>query len=254
MKIFFHHILGKMTKYDLAYYNAYAHIEPHEEDLALKTGWAIDEYVREPETWIQGRQTRLNALREPKYNKAWRKYANRCNRCITTEIKSFNDCDLDEMWNVFVRYAEYRNFDISHANHFSKELFKEKKIVFQYRDEGVLRGFLIARRYEHSNSMTSLQFCWDYHKNNLNLGKYSVIKEFEYAKENSVDYIYMQEGYEKECIYKSDLPNFEFWDGENWSDDVATYKQMCKNDTKTESLEDLSKIMWGYEKDYFKIC
>ena len=98
MKIFFHHILGKMTKYDLAYYNAYAHIEPYEEDLALKTGWAIDEYVTEPETWIQGRQTRLNACREPQYNKAWRKYRNRCNRCITTQIKNFNDCDLEEMW------------------------------------------------------------------------------------------------------------------------------------------------------------
>ena len=48
--------------------------------------------------------------------------------------------------------------------------------------------------------MTSLQFCWDYHKSNLNLGKYSVIKEFEYAKANKIDYIYMQEGYEEECI------------------------------------------------------
>jgi len=252
MKIFFHHILGKMTQYDLAYYNAYAYVEPEEEDYALKHGWAIDEYVKEPVTWIQGRQTRLKSSPQPKYSKSWRKYINRC-KCIETQIKPFKDCDLDEMWRVFLRYSDHREFDITHANHYKEELFPQNKIVFQYREDGVLHGFLIARLYDNSDSMTSLQFCWDYHKNNLNLGKYSVIKEFEYAKENSVDYIYMQEGYETQCIYKSDLPNFEFWDGENWSDDAATYKQMCENDSKTESLEGLSKVMWEYETNHFKI-
>tara|TARA_Y100000361_G_C11147954_1_gene339230 strand:+ start:709 stop:1470 length:762 start_codon:yes stop_codon:yes gene_type:complete len=252
MKIFFHHILGKMTQYDLAYYNAYAYVEPEEEDYALKHGWAIDEYVKEPVTWIQGRQTRLKSSPQPKYSKSWRKYINRC-KCIETQIKPFKDCDLDEMWRVFLRYSDHREFDITHANHYKEELFPQNKIVFQYREDGVLHGFLIARLYDNSNSMTSLQFCWDYHKNNLNLGKFSVVKELEYAQENDIDYIYMQEGYEKQCIYKSDLPNFEFWDGEDWKDDVDTYKIMCENDSSTESLKDLSELMWDYEKNYFKM-
>lgn len=252
MKIFFHHILGKMTQYDLAYYNAYAYVEPEEEDHALKHGWAIDEYVKDPVTWIQGRQTRLKCSPQPNYNKSWRKYINRC-KCIETQIKTFKDCDLDEMWRVFLRYSDHREFDITHANHYKEELFPQNKIVFQYREDGVLHGFLIARLYDNSNSMTSLQFCWDYHKNNLNLGKFSVVKELEYAQENDIDYIYMQEGYEKQCIYKSDLPNFEFWDGEDWKDDVDTYKIMCENDSSTESLKDLSELMWDYEKNYFKM-
>ena len=241
-----------MTQYDLAYYNAYAYVEPEEEDHALKHGWAIDEYVKEPVTWIQGRQTRLKCSPQPKYSKSWRKYINRC-KCIETQIKPFKDCDLDEMWRVFLRYSDHREFDITHANHYKEELFPQNKIVFQYREDGVLHGFLIARLYDNSNSMTSLQFCWDYHKNNLNLGKFSVVKELEYAQENDIDYIYMQEGYEKQCIYKSNIPNFEFWDGEDWKDDVDTYKIMCENDSSTESLKDLSELMWDYEKNYFKM-
>ena len=45
----------------IIYCNVYAHVKPEEENHALQTGWAVDEWAdEEPRCWFQGRQVRLN--------------------------------------------------------------------------------------------------------------------------------------------------------------------------------------------------
>ena len=56
--------------------------------------------------------------------------------------------------------------------------------------------------------------------------------------------MYTGVGYEKSCIYKSDYEGFEFWTGEEWSNDIELYKWLCERDsntTKTKELDDIKK-------------
>ena len=63
-------------------------------------------------------------------------------------------------------------------------IFIYKKGVFKYYEDGILRAFTLVRFYDNAPSLTGLQFCWDYHKPQIALGKYSMIKELEYARDN----------------------------------------------------------------------
>lgn len=253
MKIFFHHITGKMTDMSLIYANAYAEVEENEEDHALKNGWAVDEWTKKtPRLWFQARQVRLK-VSELKYNKKTNRILRRC-PSVSHEIKSLENANIDELQDLYDRYMKHRGFsDDLGALSLKEEIDKDKKIVFQYYDEGVLRAFTLLRTYSGSNSMTGLQFCWDYHKPSISLGKYSIIKEIEYAKENGMDYLYMMSGYEETCIYKRDFTGFEFWDGEKWSSDKKVYEYMCRKDSEIKTFEDMNKLMWEHEKNYFGI-
>ena len=96
--------------------------------------------------------------------------------------------------------------------------------------------------------MTSIQFCWDYDNPKMFLGKYSVIKEMEYAKKMGFDWVYMGDGYQKICEYKCYFPGFEFWTGRKWSSDIDFYKKLISNDDKVKTIEDLDRL----SKDYLE--
>ena len=252
MNIFFHHICGKMTNMSLIYCNAYADVGTHEEEDALNKGWAVDEWASsKPRVWFQGRQVRLK-VSEFKVNKKIRRVYKRCSG-VTQKFELLTDSNIEELQKVYDRYMEYKGFsDDLGSLKLEEEIDKDNKAVFKYYDEGTLRAFTLVRLYSGGHSMSGLQFCWDYHNPKLALGKYSLYKEIEHSTDNGFGYLYMMPGYEKTCLYKSDFPGFEFWDGEKWSDDKDLYKSMCENDSKVKTFEEMNELMWNYERNYFK--
>tara|TARA_Y100001938_G_scaffold29079_1_gene39260 strand:- start:5799 stop:6563 length:765 start_codon:yes stop_codon:yes gene_type:complete len=253
MKIFFHHIAGKMTDMSLIYCNVYAHVEPEEETHALENGWAIDEWnQKEPRYWFQGRQVRIDTSKL-EYNKKTRRILNSCPN-VEIKIKKYSETNIDEIQSIYEKYMKYRGFvdDLGLGGPANEvELDQANKQVVHYYHEGKLRAYTLLRTYDNSPVMTGLQFCWDYHNPKMSLGKYSVIKEIECARENGIKYLYMMPGYEKTCIYKKDFTGFEFWDGRKWSADKKMYEYMCNKDSEIQTFEDMNKLMWEYEKEYF---
>ena len=243
-----------MTDMSIIYCNAYAHVKPEEENHALQTGWAVDEWAdEEPRCWFQGRQVRLN-VNDLVENKKTRKILRRAKR-ITRKVKKYSETDLEEIQKVYEKYMKYRGFtdDLGEGGPINQvELDPENKLVFHYYDKGELRAWTLARTYSNANAVTGLQFCWDYHEPRVSLGKYSVLKEMQWAKDCGMKYLYMMPGYEKTCIYKRDFAGFEFWDGLKWSKDRSMYEYMCKKDSEIETFQDMNNVMWDYEKNYFK--
>jgi len=243
-----------MTDMSIIYCNVYAHIEPDEETEALETGWAIDEWTQEePRCWFQGRQVRLD-LNDLKYNKKTRKILRRAEG-VVRKVKRYSETNIEEIQEVYEKYMNRRGFtdDLGEGGPINQvELDQDNKLVFHYYHEGKLRAYTIVRTYDNSDSITSLQFCWDYHKPRMSLGKYSVIKEAEWAKKRGMEYVYMMPGYERTCVYKRDFFGFEFWDGVKWSKDKAIYEYMCKKDSEIQTFQDMNNLMWDYEKNYFK--
>jgi arginyl-tRNA--protein-N-Asp/Glu arginylyltransferase len=242
-----------MSDMSLIYCNAFAEVEKHEEGYALDNGWAVDEWCKQaPRIWFQARQTRLR-VSEFKNNKKVRKILNRCPN-ITTKVRRLNEIDnineLEKIYRTFVNYKEFSE-DLG-ALSIENEIDKDKKIIFEYYDAEILRAFTIARLYDGTKSMTGVSFCWDYHNPKLYLGKYSVMKELEYARDNELEYCYQLPGYEKTCVYKMNLPGFEFWDGQKWSKNKEAYESMCNKDDEIKTTKDMNELMWRYEKEYFK--
>ena len=44
---------------------------------------------------------------------------------------------------------------------------------------------------------------------------------------------------------------FEFWTGEEWSDDADHYRWLCDRDSKVEKTKDLDKIKKHDDKNFF---
>jgi len=249
MKLFFQHVTGRMTDATVIFCNALANFEDSEEDYALKNGWAVDEWSdQSPRLWYQARQTRLK-VSELKYNKSTKKMLTPC-KGITSIFKPLLECDLQELEEIYLKYVAHRGFE---PDMHIKDLCldPQNKYVLEHREEGVLHAFTICRLYDNCNSMTSIQFCWDYHKPRIFLGKYSMIKELEVAREKGLDFIYMMPGYEDVCVYKSYFQGFEFWDGCGWSDDRKTFSEMCQRDSEVNTVKDMDSLMWEYDKGYF---
>ena len=103
-----------------------------------------------------------------------------------------------------------------------------------------------------SNSVFSTQFAWDYENPKLYLGKYANLAEIDYCMEHDKDYMYLGFGYEKSCIYKADYEGFEFWTGEEWSDDIERFKFLCERDSGLKSLDQLDQCKKHDDKKFFK--
>ena len=229
-----------------------AYFDPEEEEYALNNGWFIYEWAKNEKqrVWIQGRQTRLK-VSELKYNKKTRKMLKPCAN-IKSKFKPLKESNLEDLSRIHEKYQNLRSFshDMEIKNLYDLDI--EDKYILEHKDEGVLRAFTICRIHRNSKAMTSIQFCWDYHKPKMFLGKYSMIKELEVAKEKGLNYVYMMPAYENICVYKSSFQGFEFWDGTRWSNDRDMFINMCENDSKVNTIKDVDQLMWNYEKNYFK--
>ena len=264
MDIFFSHFYGRMSDvYGITACGVYAEkILPEEEQYALNNGWAKLEGLKHKDIWYQGRQTRIKTS-ELKYNKKTRKMIRPCEG-VESKVKRLEDCNIEEIREVYSTYIKaksdqykksketFSDFYTSGGEYFDDQLTDpEYKRVIEYRENGGLHAFVICRLYEQANAMTSIQFCWDYHKPKIFLGKYSSIKEIEACKDLGIDYLYLGCGYENMCIYKSMYQGFEWWTGSEWSKDKLAYKTLCESDTKTTNIYDLAQIEEKYTHKIF---
>lgn len=256
MDIYFRHYAGAITEYDYLFFDCMAIVPLAEENQALEKGWLPDDYLIKRDClgnilkshWYQARQTRID-LRKFKDTRSTRKARKKC-KDITTKCLNAKEVDLDILNDIFNKYFEYRNFkkwDLEplifaepHRKYFLLYYQNNKPIAFTFmRDVG-------------SNSVFSTQFAWDYENPKLYLGKYANLAEIDYCMEHDKDYMYLGFGYEKSCIYKADYEGFEFWTGEEWSDDIERYKFLCERDSELKSLHELDKCKEHDDQKFFK--
>ena len=263
MKIFFAHFYGRMSDVmGIINCGAYAeNVSQDEEQYALDNGWTKLESAKNKEIWYQSRQTRVK-VSELKYNKKIRKMTNPC-KDIDSKVKTLKECDVEELRKVYSDYIElkssqYKESDEIFSDFYTHDEFfddllidPEYKRVIEYRESGVLHAFVVCRVYEKTNAMTSIQFCWDYHKPRIFLGKYSCIKEIEMCIDQGIEYVYLGGGYENMCIYKSMYQGFEWWTGSEWSKDKEAYKILCNSDTNTKDIYDLGQLEEEYTGKFF---
>lgn len=258
MNIYFKHYSGAIMEYDYMFFDCMAEVTLEEEDIALQNGWLPDDYFipknGDRNHWYQARQTRINLKKftESKSTKKTRK------KCEKIQIKAYRseEVDLDLLNNIFSKYIEYKNFKSWSLTPLIK-LEKERKFFLIYHSPVSEGGWHMPVAFTYmrdvgSNSVFSTQFAWDYAEPKLYLGKYANLAEIDYCIKNDKDYMYIGMGYENCCVYKSDYKGFEFWTGEEWSEDVNHYKFLCERDSRITKTSELDEIKRHDDKFYFK--
>ena len=249
MKLFFDHITGKLTNYDLIYSLPLAEFEDSEYDYAFENGWIpLSWYYTELKnlTWINARNTRL-VLDKVEFSKK-QKYVLRKK---DIKVKILNSFDYDLLSTIYKKYVKYRNF-YEEGFENDSEVFEKKDyidwkyFIYYYKDTPV--AFTEFKVFDNKHVLSG-QFAWDYENPKLGLGTYATLYEIDWSYKNKYKNYYLSYGYETTSKYKSKYKGFEFWNGKEWVNNKSMYNKLCDNDSNIESIKDLNK----YQREYFKL-
>ena len=235
MKIFYDHIYGNTTKYDIVYGLALAEVEPGEEDKALDLGWTPMDaffYVTDKQLWIQARTTRINLINF----KVKRKHKRYLNTGVTGKHYQDTNPWQKECDEVFKKYCDYRGYDDHHDAGLIDKEYGDKDYFVYWHDDKIV-AYTSLTRYDWS--VEAGEFAWDYENPKLGLGVFA--QNFECMKYQELDYkyYYSSYAYEKVCEYKSFYNGFEWWTGRAWNSDKDQFKDLLTKDSNVETLDDL---------------
>ncbi len=246
MKIFFDHLFGNTTEYDVFNSFAVADVDAGEEDQALAQGWTPMDayfYTLDKLLWINVRTTRL-CLQDW----TWRKKHRRLKKNgVTHKFIPIGDPNPynSECDKVYHAYCKFKRFT-DHTGHVVESDFGNKD-HFIYFDKDKVIGYSAITRFKES--VIAGEFAWDYSNPNLQIGNYSVNIEAEHYKDMGIKHYYNSYAYQSICQYKCNFNNFEWWTGRQWSTDKDLYKTLLEKDDQISTFADLHQ----HTKEYFKL-
>ena len=248
MKIFFDHIAGKLTNYDLLYSLILAKFEPNEYDYALDNGWIpLSWYFTKLDglTWINARSCRLD-LSKFTFSKKQKYILNK--KDISVEIARNPDKDI--LADIYKKYIKHKQFYEINNEKESEEFMRDdpldwKYFVYYYKRKPVAFTELMPI----GSHLVTGQFAWDYENEKLGLGTYATLYEIKWCLNNRINKYYLSYAYEEASMYKTKYDGFEFWTGRKWLDDKNIYETLCKRDSSINDLANLN----DYQEQYFKI-
>jgi hypothetical protein len=241
MKLFFDHIAGQQTDKDFLHCLVSATFERFEYDWALQNGWSPSNiwydndtnFVRDHDMiWYQSRQTRINLSRSEPHTQRERKARKQAKHTAWTQT---SEPDFDQLYRIYVDYLYNRGFsDSMNFDDFLRSYSTQENLVFLLFEDC---AFSVLE--EVGNSLIAHQFCWNYSRPQLGLGKYATYIEIEYARSKLYDSVYLGPSYESMSSYKASFSGFEWWTGREWSTDTDAYTECLQRDDSVRTINDL---------------
>jgi hypothetical protein len=208
MKIFYEHQYGKIETQNLQISNIYASdVGVNEQEQALEKGFL---QLKE-NLWYNCRSTRIAP------------YAINLTHNFEARHVS-NKLDIPNYLIVYEKFLLAKGFKSINED----KLFLENDSVIEYYQDNILVGFSKIRNYEQSVEL-------NLHCHILSNKQFSYLTlqyEIDFYKDKK--YVYLGPGYERSSIYKSNLTNFEWFDGQAWYKDKARYTDYCKEDSSLQ--------------------
>lgn len=224
MKILFDHVLGSHEQAWSQVSVITAIIEPHEERMALETGWLYFD------GWYQTRSVRIKTAGY-KGKKPWPKG-------YTFNVVPYESLDQAAIEALYLNYCRHKGF-CAHGSPLLNDRHNSKYGLVYNREH---RLVAYTKFIHHVGGIESTQFCWDYSEPRISLGVAIQEIECQYAEALGFDYIYIGPGYETGCLYKANFPGFEWWTGTTWSTDRELYRRLCHRDSLIRSSVNFSRI------------
>lgn len=221
MKITIEQIFGSQEQIDLHLQKLILNLQDSPENEALEKGWTIFN-----NKWYLSRSTRIKVdnYKLPKPIEGYTfEYTE--NHKVTEEIEKVN--------RDFLAYKGFEPlYDLNtDLNRTSWMLVKRK---------GILCAFTKFNMYE--GGLESNLSSWDYSEPEKRIGSKLVDYEVDIARSKGYKYLYIGPGCGKSAKYKASFKGFQWWDGENWTDDRKKYLELCDRDANIETLKQLSGL------------
>lgn len=223
LKIIVEQIYGSQQKVDLHLQRLKLQLNESSEKEAIENGWLIFDGG-----WYSSRSTRIN-----------------CDFYSNEKIKNDKSYTYDfiengeatsEIEKVYDNFLAYKKF----PKLYKLEIDQERTSWLICRKNNVMCAFTKFNMYD--GGIESSLTAWDYSEPKASIGKKILFHEIDVAKTLNYKYLYIGSGYGFSGKYKADFRGFEWWDGENWSTDKNTYKELCERDEKVGTLKELSEI------------
>jgi hypothetical protein len=208
MKIFYEHQYGKIETQNLQISNIYASdVGADEQEHALEQGFLqLTENL-----WYNCRSTRIIP------------YA--INLTHTFEVRHVtNILDIQHYLIIYEKFLLAKGFKSIDED----RLFLENDSVIEYYQNNILVGFSKIRNYTESVEL-------NLHCHVLSNKHFSYLTlQYEIDCYKDKKYVYLGPGYERSSIYKCNLTNFEWFDGQAWHTDKALYTDCCMEDSSLQ--------------------
>lgn len=218
MKIHFDHVkgFGKTTDIDFIYSDTWGEKEKKDDpDLLLEGGWIPWDGV-----WYNIRSVRID-LDKYKPSKSTRRQHKKITAHRNLEL---DEKSLEKMYDSYCsQHGFKRTITIDQLLNNSNE-----NIQFKYNNDTVAYSLGLS----YNDSMVTLQFISDFRVAGMSLGNIAQHYECKYAIAEGKKFVYILGGYETESSYKSNYYGFEWWTGEEWSEDKEHYKSLCERDSR----------------------
>lgn len=188
-------------------------------------------------------------------------------RSLRVDISRFSDTSenrrvnrMTEPLNLSVEVVKKENFDIkdpkfvSFCKKYIEERIGEEQVnlerlkyifaretgshffIFKSNEEKIM-GYVYAALNEEMVHYWFAFFDTKYMRSH-SLGKWMMWKVIDWAKENDLKYAYLGTAYKPSALYKiRDFRGLEFWDGNQWNEDIKLLKEWCKNDLEPRSSD-----------------
>src|SRR6516162_3327306 len=213
------HFYGSQEKHNLELVCLQLVTEGLDEKEALEHGWLY--YDNE---WYQCRSTRLEIARfKPKPLPSY------CTICVIKEPT----IELKRIYRDFLQIRGFRDINNPFADN-------ERSSYLVISDNFTPVAFTKFNHYQ--GGLESQYTAWNYHNPKLSIGTKIVSCEVVYAKSMGLEYLYLGEGYELSSLYKSTLKGFQWWDGNEWSNEKEAFGELCVRDSKVKNIRDLAKL------------
>jgi arginyl-tRNA--protein-N-Asp/Glu arginylyltransferase len=223
-----------------------ATFEPEKYDWALDNGWCPSNIWYNQDTnfkkeneiiWYQSRQSRIN-LATYEESKTERKLRRRLNE---VKIEFTQNPNLNSLYKIYHSYVKQKGYEDRMNQDEFVDSYGSKNEWFILFDNAAFTVMEVC-----GSSLLSHQFCWDYAKPELYLGKYSTYLEIEFAAKNNLKHVYLGPSYEKHSSYKSDYKGFEFWTGRQWCSNKQLYQQLLEHDGQITQICDITNAYDQY--------
>ncbi len=105
--------------------------------------------------------------------------------------------------------------------------------IFRFQLAGQILGYVLAGIDENIVHYWFSFFDLT-HMDKFPVGKYLMASVIQWARDNNKSYVYLGTCYGPQALYKArDFKGAEFFDGENWNENIATLKSWCKSEEES---------------------
>jgi len=261
MKVIFDHIHGKQKHQDLVICSPLAIVMEEEENEAIEDGWlASDNPYKGKEIFYQSRSTRIDL---DKYIPRFKSHKLNGKQLKVKEIEANEMVKLLGLPKIYHDFMKRKKITID--NPFNHYHGRDSFLIFYTDTPDKIIAFTKLKKYHYQEDVGGFGGYTrqlgdddddDFNRDNIFWAGYqSVIHcnldpisqltldiELQWAKEHKAAYFYMGSGYEASSMYRSKWIGFEWWTGTKWSKSKKLYQQLCRSDSRVNSLTDVAKI------------